>query len=75
MLLINWYRAKRAELKVKAVVYGTIAGVIDNQKPIITMIQALFTELKDVPIEQLRSELIGKIAELAHEENKKTNEE
>ena len=76
MMLINWYKAKRAELKVKAMFWGAIAGVIDNQKPIITMIQTLFAELKDVPAEDLRTELISKIAELVHEDNKnKTDEE
>lgn len=74
-MLINWYRAKKAEFKVKAIFYGTIASIIDNQKPIIEMAQALFTELKDVPVEQLRSELVEKIAELIHEENKKADEE
>ena len=71
MLLINWYRAKKAEFKVKAMFYGTIAGIIDNRKPIIEMAQTLFTEIKDVPAEQLKDELIGKIAELVHEDNKK----
>ncbi len=73
-MLINWYKAKKAEIKVKAVFYGAIAGIIDNRSPIITMIQTLFTELKDVPAEELRSELIGKIAELAHNNNKSDEE-
>ena len=66
MMLINWYRAKKAELKVKAMFWGTIAGIIDNQKPIITMIQTLFAELKDVPVDELKGELISKVAEIIH---------
>lgn len=69
-MLINWYKSKKAEYKVKAMFYGAIAGIIENQKPIITMIQTLFTELKDVPAEDFKSELISKIAEFAHEDNK-----
>lgn len=76
MMLINWYRAKKAELKVKAMFWGTIAGIIDNQKSIITMIQTLFNELKNVPAEDLQSELVSKIAELVHKDNKNNaNEE
>lgn len=74
-MLISWYRAKKNEFKVKAMFYGAIVGIIENQKSIIEMIQALFTELKDVPVEQLKDELINKVAELVHEENKKANEE
>lgn len=74
-MLINWYKAKKAEFKVKAMFYGAIAGFIDNKEPIIKMVRALFTELKDVPAENLRDELISKIAELVHKDNKKTDEE
>ena len=74
-MLINWYRAKKNEFKVKAMFYGAIVGIIENQKSIIEMIQALFAELKDVPAEQLKDELINKVAELVHEENKKADEE
>lgn len=70
-MIKNWIIAKRAEFKVKAMFWSAIAGVIDNQKPIATMIQTLFTELKEVPAEDLQSELISKIAELVHEDNKK----
>lgn len=68
-MLINWYKAKKAEFKVKAMFYGAIAGIIDNQKPIIEMAKNLFDEFKDASPEQLRSEFIAKIAELVHEDN------
>ena len=72
--MFTYFKMKKAEWKVKGAFYGVIAGIIDNKKSIITMIQTLFTELKDVPAEQLRDELIGKIAELIHEENKNIKE-
>ena len=72
--MFTYFKMKKAEWKVKGSFYGVIAGIIDNKKSIITMIQTLFTELKDVPAEQLRDELIGKIAELIHEENKNIKE-
>lgn len=77
MMLINWYRAKKAEFKVKAMFWGILAGVIDNQKPIIDMIGGLYNELKGVPPEELRSEFISKMAEIIHaeRENEKADEE
>lgn len=77
MMLINWYRAKKAELKVKAMFWGILAGVIDNQKPIIDMIGGLYNELKGVSAEELRSEFISKMAEIIHaeRENEKADEE
>lgn len=69
-MIRNWIAYKKAEFKVKAMVYGMIANIIDDKKDILAMVQGLFAELKDVPIEELRSELIGKIAEIIHEEDK-----
>ena len=68
--MFTYFKMKRNEWKVKAMFYGIIASIIDNQKPIITMAQTLFAELKDVPAEELRSEFISKVAELIHDENK-----
>lgn len=64
--MITYFKMKLAEWKVKLALYGTISGIIDNHKYIITMIQALFAELKDVPTEQLKSEFVNKIAEIVH---------
>ena len=77
MMLINWYRAKKAELKVKAMFWGMLAGIIDNQKPIIDMIGGLYNELKCVSPEELRSEIISKMAEIIHNEreNERADEE
>ena len=73
--MFTYFKMKKNEWKVKAAFYGVIASIFDNQKPIIAMVQTLFTELKDVPAEELRSELIEKIAELVHEDGNNTNEE
>lgn len=77
MMLINWYRAKKAELKVKAMFWGVLAGIVDNHKSIIDMIGGLYNELKGVSPEELRSEFIGKMAEIIHNEreNERADEE
>lgn len=73
--MLTYFKMKKAEWKVKLAFYGTIASIIDNQKPVIKIIQTLFAELKDIPTEDLRSEFINKIAELIHEDNKNIYEE
>lgn len=66
--MIRYFMMKRNEWKVKAMFYGTIASVMDEQKDIIGFVQRLYVALKDVPMEDLRKELISNIAELAHEQ-------
>ena len=73
-MLFSWYKAKKAELKVKGMFYGAIASIIGDHKSIFEMIQKLFEELKTANPDELRSELISKIAELVHNDNK-TNAE
>lgn len=72
--MIRYFMMKRNEWKVKAMFYGTIASVMDEQKDIIGFVQRLYIALKDVPMEDLRKELISNIAELAHEQAVKERE-
>ena len=67
--MIKFIRMKKNELKVKAMLYGTIAALIDDQKDILELLQKMYIALKDVPAEELRSELISKLAETVHEGN------
>lgn len=68
--MINFIRMKRAEWKVKAMVYGTIAALLDNQKEIAELLQKMYVALKDVSADDLQKEFISKLAEIIHEENK-----
>lgn len=65
--MINYFKMKRNEWKVKAQFYGMVAHLIDNQKDIIAMIQKLYTILKDVPAEELRTEFVVALAKIAHQ--------
>ena len=69
--MINYFRMKKAEWKVKAMIYGTIATIIDNQTEVLDMMKKLYIALKDVPVEELQQEFISKLAEIIHEENSK----
>jgi metal-responsive CopG/Arc/MetJ family transcriptional regulator len=68
-MIRNYIRAKKAEWKIKATVYGTIAAIIDNQKELLSMIQKLYMALKDIPTEELEKEFISKLAEIVHKGN------
>ncbi|MBD5463227.1 MAG: hypothetical protein HDR24_09265 [Lachnospiraceae bacterium] len=68
--MINFIRMKRNEWKVKAMFYAAIATLFDNQKEILEMLQKVYVSLKDVPAEELQKELIDKLAEIIHNENK-----
>ena len=72
--MISYFIMKRNEWKIKAMLYGTIAQIMDNQdeiKDVINLVKKLYEELKDVPTEDLQKEFIGKLAEIIHSENPK----
>ncbi len=64
--MFNYIRMKRNEWKVRAALYGAAAAVIDNQREVLALVQKLYTALKDVPAEELRDELVSRLAELVH---------
>ena len=72
--MIRYFRVKLMELRIKEMIYGTVLGVMNNQKDIIELCQKLYVALKDVPMEDLQKELITVIATIVHEENKITEE-
>ena len=72
--MITYITYKFNEWKVKAMLYGTIIQIMDNQdeiKDMIDLVKRLYEELKDVPTEDLQKEFIGKLAEIIHNENPK----
>ena len=72
--MFKYITYKKNEWKVKAMLYGTIVQLMDNQdeiKDMINLVKKLYEELKDVPAEDLQKEFIGKLAEIIHNENPK----
>ena len=64
-------KMKKNELKVKAMFYGTIIQIMDNQdeiKDMLDLVKRLYEELKDVPTEDLQKEFVSKLAEIIHNE-------
>ena len=69
-------KMKKNELKVKAMLYGTIIQIMDNQdeiKDILDLVKRLYEELKDVPTEDLQKEFVSKLAEIIHNEQSEYN--
>ena len=72
--MFKYITYKKNELKVKAMLYGTIAQIMDNQdeiKDMLDLVKRLYEELKDVPTEDLQKEFVSKLAEIIHNENPK----
>lgn len=69
-----WLKMKKNEIKVKLQFYSALAILLDNNKDIIAFVQRLYEELKDVPTEKLKEELISTIAKLSHEQAIKERE-
>lgn len=69
--MINFIKMKRAEWKIKAFVYCTIANIMDNQKELICFLQKMYTSLKDVPADEFQSKIISKLDDIIHSENRK----
>ena len=75
-MLKKYITYKFSEWKVKAMLYGTIAQIMDNQdeiKDMINLVKKLYEELKDIPTEDLQKEFIGKLAEVIHNEQSADN--
>ena len=70
-MLKKYITYKFNEWKVKAMLYGTIAQIMDNQdeiKDMLDLVKRLYEELKDVPTEDLQKEFVSKLAEIIHNE-------
>ena len=72
--MIYYIRMKKNEWKLKAMFFGAIVTMINNQKDILELIQKIYIALKDVPAEELQKEFISKLTYIIHEENKNAND-
>ena len=69
--MFKYITYKKNELKVKAMLYGTIAQIMDNQdeiKDMLDLVKRLYEELKDVSTEDLQKEFVSALAEIIHNE-------
>ena len=74
--MIEYITYKKNEWKVKAMFYGTIIQIMDNQdeiKDMLDLVKRLYEELKNVPTEDLQKEFVSTLAEIIHNEEKKNS--
>ena len=74
--MFTYFKMKKNEWTVKKMFYGAIVQLMDNQdeiKGMINLVKKLYEELKDIPVEDLQKEFIGKLAEIIHNEQSVDN--
>ncbi len=69
----HYFKMKRNEWKVKAMLYGAILTVTEEHRDAIELLQKLYATLKDIPEAELKREFTEKLAEIIHTENQKKN--
>jgi hypothetical protein len=74
MIIVKWFKNKAMEIEMKYALYSAIKEFAKEQENIIKFVKNLYVALKDVPIDDLRKELIKEIASLAHEQAVKERE-
>lgn len=72
--MIKYFKMKAMEIEIKYALYSIIVTFVKEQNDFIEFAKRLYDALKDVPIEELRKELISNIAELVHEQAVKERE-
>ena len=74
--MITYFKMKKNEWKVKAMLYGTIVQIMDNQdeiKDMLDLAKRLYEELKDIPADDLQKEFVSSLAEIIHNEQSSDN--
>ena len=75
-MITYFIKMKKNEWKVKAMFYGTIIQIMDNQdeiKDMLDLVKRLYEELKNVHTEDLQKEFVSKLAEIIHNEQSEYN--
>ena len=75
-MLKKYITYKKNEWKVKAMLYGTIVQIMDNQdeiKDMLDLVKRLYEELKNVTTEDLQKEFVSALADIIHNEQSADN--
>ena len=69
--MIKYFKVKKMETEMKYQFYSALKTFVDEKQDILALVQRLYAVLKDVPIEELKREVVSQIATLVHEEASK----
>lgn len=65
-MIKNWFIMKKKEIMLKLALYTAIETVIKEQKNITALLSNLYVAIKDVPLDDLKSEFITELAKITH---------
>lgn len=72
--MFKYFKMKKIENEMKYQFYSALKTFVDEKQDILALVQRLYVELKDVPMEELKREVVSQIATLAHNEAIKQRE-
>jgi hypothetical protein len=73
-MIKDWFIAKKAEIKVKTVFYGSIAKILEDREDVVRMAQETYASFKGLTGDEIRDKILDRIAELAHAQAVKERE-
>lgn len=68
-MIRNWLTMKKKEIALKLCLYTAVQKMVEERKSTAALLSNLYAALKDVPLDQLKEELLKKLAEMIHEQS------
>lgn len=73
--MFNYFKMKKSELKVKKAFYDALSKIIEEKADILQMVSSTYEAFKGMSGEEIRDDILGKIAEIIHNSNINNDEE
>lgn len=73
--MFNYFKMKKSELKVKKAFYDALAKIIEEKADILQIVSSTYEAFKGMSGEEIRDDILGKIAEIIHNSNINNDEE
>ena len=73
--MFNYFKMKKSELKVKKAFYDALAKIIEEKADILQIVSSTYEAFKGMSGEEIREDILGKIAEIIHNSNINNDEE
>ena len=72
-MLIEYFRMKRNEFKLKNTIYSAVNIFFAEKKDMVDLIHKLYIALKDTPAEELKDEIVKNVGSMIYEQSMKEN--
>ena len=74
-MIINYFKMKAAEIRLKLMFYTKLETVLSEQKDIMEAIQRLYLAMKGKTVEELQTSFVHELAQIIHDENQKEDDQ